>query len=268
MFWVRTRSAAVIVIVALLSLIYGGNVLFGVLLVISMIGMMEILRVVEVNKTSLGAMGYLITAVWFGIMYFDLCDKYALHVIIAYLMLIMCLYVFSFPKYTSEQITMAFFGLTYVVIMLSFIYRIRMLDNGLWLVWLVFMGSWISDTCAYCTGMLIGKHKLSPKVSPKKSIEGSLGGIIGAALLGGLYAYFVRDKISMSINPVVAFAIISGASSIISQLGDLAASAIKRNKGIKDYGTLIPGHGGILDRFDSVIFTAPIVYFLAVSFMK
>jgi phosphatidate cytidylyltransferase len=152
-------------------------------------------------------------------------------------------------------------------IMLSFIYQVREMNNGIWLVWIIFIGSWISDTAAYCVGMLIGKHKLSPIVSPKKSIEGSIGGIVGSALVGAIYAICVKSKLDMSFNPIIAFSIISAASSVISQIGDLAASAIKRKHDIKDYGTLIPGHGGILDRFDSVIFTAPIVYYLATFFM-
>ena len=268
MFWTRFRSAVIIVIVALTALIIGGNLLFGVMAIISLIGMMELFRVVNVNKSFLGFVGYLATVVWYALLFFNIADICAMPMIIGFLMLIMCVYVFAFPKYNSEQITMVFFGLIYVSVMISFIYRIRELDNGIWIIWLVFMGSWISDTCAYCVGMLIGKHKLSPKVSPKKSIEGSIGGIVGATLLGALYAYIVKDKLQFGANPVMAFAVISGVSSIISQLGDLAASAIKRNKDVKDYGTLIPGHGGILDRFDSVIFTAPIVYYLAVGFLN
>jgi phosphatidate cytidylyltransferase len=114
--------------------------------------------------------------------------------------------------------------------------------------------------------MLFGKHKIAPKLSPKKSLEGCIGGVIGAALLGYLYALILGNKITGISNPRILFAIIGASASVISQLGDMAASAIKRNYDIKDYGRLIPGHGGILDRFDSIIFTAPIVYYLAVYF--
>ena len=119
-----------------------------------------------------------------------------------------------------------------------------------------FICSWGCDTCAYCVGMLIGKHKMAPVLSPKKSIEGAVGGVVGAALLGVAYAAVLH-------NDMIAYAIICAVGALISMVGDLAASAIKRNQGIKDYGKLIPGHGGILDRFDSVIFTAPIIYFLS-----
>ena len=154
----------------------------------------------------------------------------------------------------------AYFGVFYVAIMLSYIYQTRLLKDGLFLVGLVFLCSWGCDTCAYCVGVLIGKHKLAPVLSPKKSIEGAIGGVVGAALLGASYGALLGKY-------TAAFALICAVGAAASQIGDLAASAIKRNHNIKDYGHLIPGHGGILDRFDSMIFTAPAIYF-AVTFLK
>ena len=150
----------------------------------------------------------------------------------------------------------AFFGVIYVAVMLSFIYLTRNLPDGKFLVWLIFLCSWGCDTCAYCVGMLIGKHKMAPVLSPKKSIEGAVGGVAGAALLGVIYATATHGKMA-------EYAVICAVGALISMVGDLAASAIKRNQNIKDYGKLIPGHGGILDRFDSVIITAPVIYYLA-----
>lgn len=109
-------------------------------------------------------------------------------------------------------------------------------------------------------GVLIGKHKMAPVLSPKKSVEGAIGGVVGAVLLGVAYAAATGGELA-------AYGIICGVGALISMVGDLAASAIKRNQEIKDYGKLIPGHGGILDRFDSVIFTAPIIYFLSTILM-
>ena len=132
-----------------------------------------------------------------------------------------------------------------------------MLPGGHFHVWLIFLCSWGCDTCAYCVGMLIGKHKMAPVLSPKKSVEGAVGGVAGAVLLGILFAAATK-------GPLLEYTVercVVGA--LISMVGDLAASAVKRNMGIKDYGKLIPGHGGILDRFDSVIFTAPVIYYLA-----
>ena len=112
-------------------------------------------------------------------------------------------------------------------------------------------------------GVLFLKHKLAPVLSPKKSIEGAVGGVVGAAAAGALFGAYL-DSALFTENFVVLLAVVGGVGSVISQVGDLAASAIKRNHEIKDYGKLIPGHGGIMDRFDSVIFTAPITYFLII----
>ena len=266
MFWVRFRSAVILTIITLAALIVGDYLLFGILLVISLIGVRELYKVFKMENSILGAIGYLAVVAWYSLLVFDLGDN-ALFMLILMLMVVMATFVFTYPKFETEQVMASIFGVIYVAVMLSYMYQVRMLEDGFWLVWLIFIGSWISDTAAYCVGMLIGKHKLSPVVSPKKSIEGSVGGIVGSALVGAIYAFAIQDKLHMGINPVLAFTVIGAASSVISQVGDLAASAIKRKHDIKDYGTLIPGHGGILDRFDSVIFTAPIVYYLATFFM-
>ncbi len=129
------------------------------------------------------------------------------------------------------------------------------------------MCSWGCDTCAYCVGVLFGKHKMSPKLSPKKSVEGAVGGVAGSMLLTALYGWVFRDAMQAGMQEIILLSAISGVGALLSMIGDLAASAVKRNYEIKDYGTLIPGHGGILDRFDSVIFTAPVVYFLAAYLM-
>ena len=126
---------------------------------------------------------------------------------------------------------------------------------------MVYVSSWGSDTCAYAVGRLFGRHKLAPNLSPKKSVEGSVGGIIGSALIGVIFGLIMSNFTGKSENLIIIFAVIGGLGSVISQIGDLAASGIKRNYDIKDYGHLIPGHGGILDRFDSMIFTAPAVFF-------
>ncbi|MDD5805400.1 phosphatidate cytidylyltransferase [Blautia sp. HCP3S3_H10_1] len=258
MFKTRLLSGIVLVAVALLTIISGGYVLFFTLLGISLIGMQELYKAMKVREDQFNALeiaGYLGAVIYYILMAIDFEEYGMMGVIIAF-MIFMFVYVFTYPRFKAEQVMPAFFGMVYVAVMLSFIYLTRNLPDGKFLVWLIFLCSWGCDTCAYCVGMLIGKHKMAPVLSPKKSVEGGIGGVIGAALLGVIYAAATK-------GPMAEYALICGVGALISMVGDLAASAIKRNQGIKDYGKLIPGHGGILDRFDSVIFTAPAIYFLA-----
>ena len=142
-----------------------------------------------------------------------------------------------------------------------------MLSRGAYIGWRSFRGSWGCETCADGGGGWMGKHKMSPKLSPKKSVEGAVGGVVGAALLTVLYGKVFQNAMGAGDMEVYLMAAISAVGALVSMVGDLTASAIKRNYEIKDYGRLIPGHGGILDRFDSVIFTAPMIYFLAANFI-
>ena len=266
MFKTRLLSGILLIIIALATIISGGDVLFATLLMISFIGMTEIYRVLEISGTLLGGVGYVAAVAYYLLLRMNRTDMVVM-LAIAFLIVLMMVYVFTYPKYRSEQVMLAFFGLFYVTFMLSYVYQIRMLPQGAFIVWLVFICSWGSDTCAYCVGMLIGKHKMAPKLSPKKSIEGAVGGVVGAALLGAAYAAIMNRIMTGADAGVIQYALICAVGALISMVGDLAASAIKRNHDIKDYGNLIPGHGGILDRFDSVIFTAPIIYYMAVMLL-
>ena len=258
MFKTRLISGIVLVIIALATIISGSWILFFTLLAVSLIGMRELYKVMKVSDehvTVLELVGYLGAVLYYIAMKADF-GNYGTMAIIISMILILFVYVFGYPKYHAEQVMAAFFGVVYVAVMLSFIYLTRNLPDGKFLVWLIFLCSWGCDTCAYCVGMLIGKHKMAPVLSPKKSIEGAVGGVVGAALLGVIYAAATQGKMA-------EYALICAVGALISMVGDLAASAIKRNQNIKDYGKLIPGHGGILDRFDSVIITAPVIYYLA-----
>lgn len=266
MFKTRLLSGILLVIIALITIITGGDVLFGTILLISLIGMTEIYKVLEIEKKELGFVGYAAAIVYFALIRLGLTE-WVTALGIGFLILIMAVYVFTYPKFRSEHVTLAFFGLFYVAFMLSYVYQIRMLEQGAFLVWLVFLCSWGCDTCAYCVGVTMGKHKMAPVLSPKKSVEGGIGGVVGAALLGAIYAVAINRFAPSANADALQYALICGVGGMISQVGDLAASAIKRNHDIKDYGKLIPGHGGILDRFDSVIITAPIIYYLAVALM-
>lgn len=266
MFRTRLLSGIVLVIIALVLVITGGDVLLAGLFAVSMVGLSELYRVFHIDRTLLGMTGYLAVAVYYmnlGVPFIPEIDFFVL----GFLILVMAVYVMQFPKYRADQVFAAFVGVFYVAVMLSGIYQTRMMAKGVYIVWLIFLCSWGSDTCAYCVGVLIGKHKMAPKLSPKKSIEGAVGGVVGAMLLTVLYGWVFREQMNLTIAYIFILAGISGVGAFVSMIGDLAASAIKRNYDIKDYGKLIPGHGGILDRFDSVIFTAPMVYYLAKLFL-
>lgn len=265
-FWIRFMSAALCTILALLTIIPGGYLLATVNGLIALVGMMEIMRIVGVHKTSIAFFSYVAVIAEYILIVLD--KKYLLVALfMLFLLLLFAEMVLKYPKYSSDKIFLTFGGLIYVGLGLSFLYQTRMqLDDGAYIVWLIFIGSWISDTGAYCVGVLCGKHKAFPKLSPKKSIEGCIGGILLSVLFGIGYNLVLHYFFSVDFLHIWQIAIICGVASIISQVGDLAASAVKRNYDVKDYGKLIPGHGGILDRFDSIIFVAPLVYYLAKLF--
>ncbi|MCI8598675.1 MAG: phosphatidate cytidylyltransferase [Lachnospiraceae bacterium] len=265
-FMTRLISGIVLLAIIIGAGITGGLILFLFTLVISLIGYWEFCQVFQIEKKVPGILGLFASLLYYVAVYYEVSMLVAgPMLLITYLMVLMAVYVFTFPKYKTEEIMAAYFGVGYVSLMLSFLYQTRLLSgsgaDGKLLFFLIFICSWGCDTCAYAVGMLIGKHKLAPVLSPKKSIEGAVGGVVGAALLGYLYGLVLQ------IPPGVC-GVLCGVGAVVSQIGDLAASAIKRNHNIKDYGHLIPGHGGILDRFDSVIFTAPIIWILATWIMK
>ena len=274
MFKTRLISGIILVAIAVLVIVCGGPVLLCTLAAISVIGMQELYRAMGIRTPGMKAegkedeggpllaiAGYLCIAAYYVMLWF-FAEKFIAMMIVLSIIVLMFIYVFSYPKYHADQVMAAFFGIVYVGVMLSFVFLTRsMQPDGKFIVWLIFLCSWGCDTSAYCVGMLIGKHKMAPVLSPKKSVEGAIGGVIGSAVFAVIYGVLTHG------HPF-EYAVICACGALISMVGDLAASAIKRNKGIKDYGTLIPGHGGILDRFDSMIFTAPVIYYLATFMIR
>lgn len=260
MFKVRLISAIVLLAFLLLVLIPGGNILLIATAILSFIGMMEFMRMVKIHKTPLAVIGYAAVFSLYLIHFLGETDK-ILPLLVFLILAVMAVYVVAFPKFKAEDIISLVFGFCYTALMISYIYQVRILEGGAFSIWLIFIAAWGSDVCAYCVGMLFGKHKAFPVLSPKKSWEGCIGGVIGAALIAALYCLVLNQWFQQN-GSVFQYALVCGCGSVIAQIGDLAASALKRNHEIKDYGKLIPGHGGVLDRFDSVIFVAPIVYYL------
>ena len=169
-------------------------------------------------------------------------------------------------EYTFIDVSLTLLGLMYGGILFSTVYLVNAKPSGAFLVWLIFIGSWLSDTAAYYSGRLFGKHKLCPKVSPKKTVEGSIGGLIGATIFSGIYGIIISRY--TNVMPVIHYFLIGALCGIFGQFGDLVASSVKRYVGIKDYSNLIPGHGGILDRFDSIIFSATVVFYYLTFIVK
>lgn len=163
-------------------------------------------------------------------------------------------------KTTIKDIMVTFFGICYITFFLIFIPLLHGMENGKYLIWFILIAAWGTDTCAYFVGSKFGKHKFS-KISPKKSIEGCIGGTIGSVIIALIYTFAINKLAGLDIS-YIYIALIGALLSILSQIGDLSASSIKRTVGIKDFGNLIPGHGGMLDRIDSIIFIAPFAYFL------
>ena len=260
----KTRVISGIALVIILggALYMGGYFLWTLLLFASIIGLIEFYRAIhsvnigeKYRLSPLEMTGLVSSIAYYAVILLSKNDMTAIFVVILSVLAGMILYVLTYPKYKVSDTMMTVFGELYIPVMLSFIYLIWR-DEGFKMTLLVFISSWACDTCAYFSGKALGKHKLAPVLSPKKSIEGSVGGVIGSAVLGVVFAFV------FGFEPWI-IAVLCGAGGAISQFGDLFASAIKREHNIKDYGNLIPGHGGIMDRFDSVIITAPIIYILA-----
>ncbi|MDO4563045.1 MAG: phosphatidate cytidylyltransferase [Clostridia bacterium] len=189
--------------------------------------------------------------------------RFALYV---YMVLLLSAMVIKPEHIKLYDIAAAFF--VTIVVCVSFIHiaMIRQMDHGLKLLWPVFVGAWTADAFAYIFGSLFGKHKLSPHVSPKKTVEGAIAGVLGGAL-----CMLVYGAVLSYIDPLVLvqwpqLGILGLICPIIGQMGDLAASAIKREMCVKDFGNILPGHGGIMDRFDSVMFVAPAVFYFITLF--
>lgn len=191
-----------------------------------------------------------------------------LSITVVYLMYLMFIHVFTSETIRTSDIGTVFLTTVYITVAFTSIIRLRDVSSiGRYIYIFIFIGAWVTDIFAYFGGRLFGKHKLCPKVSPKKTVEGSVCGILFCSLAFVLYSMWVAHDIlnsggiRLSPNyPVIA--LIGAFISAVSQFGDLTASVIKRDYGIKDYGKIFPGHGGIMDRFDSILAVAPFLFIL------
>jgi len=246
----------------------GGIPLLVTNMVLAIVGMKEFYMSMFKKRLLICYLGYA-----FAIILYMIIDMEGTKGIMAicslFLISLMMVLVFQFPKINIIDCAIAFFGFFYVALLISFVYQVRHYSYGRFFVWLIFICAFGCDTFAYFTGTLFGKHKLVPTLSPKKTVEGAVGGVLGAVILAYIYSVAVSKLFFLEdINIVLLCTIAGAAGAVFAQLGDLSASAIKRYTGIKDFGKIIPGHGGVLDRFDSVLFTAPAVYFVMLLLIK
>jgi len=258
----KTRIISALVMLPLLAVLYFGGIwLVGAALLISVIGVKEFFdgfnacdirpsRKIAIAMAIILYAGYLTLG--------NVSDFVGVWLVAS----VMASLVYGWDI-KSRGISDSIATLTGIVYVVLFPYFIVLIDASRYkhLTWLVLIAAFGADIMAYFSGMAFGKHKMAPNLSPKKTIEGAVGGIVGSAVVCGLFGYFAAPHL------FIHSVIIGLAGAPVSMCGDLTASAYKRKMGIKDYGRLIPGHGGIMDRFDSILFTAPFVYYYIVLIM-
>ncbi|HHV39427.1 MAG TPA: phosphatidate cytidylyltransferase [Tepidimicrobium sp.] len=253
---IRTMSGFIIVLLTIAVTIKGGTTLLYFVAVLSILGLREFYNAIEgIDIEPIKSIGYIGCI---GLLFNSMEYRWASFKLLFFYMLTMLLIELLLKKDIALiDIFITLFGILYIPFLMQ---HIIYLDGNIY-IWLIFITAWGTDTFAYIFGTLFGRKKLCPKLSPNKTIEGSLGGVFGAILLTfGFAKYFNLFPLWR----LILLAIIGG---VIAQLGDLTASRIKRITGIKDFGFIMPGHGGVLDRFDSILFTAPLVYYYIKHFL-
>lgn len=263
----RITSALLGFPLVVIILIFGNKYIVDIFLaLIAMLGMQEYFNAVSKESKPVRWVSYL-ACIFIALIHIvptylpELPINQILALGIPTIMLILFAQViFTNMKTTFKDIAYTFFGMAYVIGFIVFIALLRGLDNGRILIWYAIIAAWGTDTFAYLIGKKFGKHKLS-KISPKKSIEGAIAGTVGATILAILYTIVINYLFDMTYLYLFV-AISTIILSVIGQIGDFAASSIKRYVDVKDYSNLIPGHGGMLDRIDSLMFLAPFAYIL------
>lgn len=247
----------------LIFLFLGGMYLKGLVFVLSLLGMYEFYKVIErKNIHAIKPLGYALCIAYFFNLEKAFDSNMLIYLLIAAVFVCLCIPVIN-VKYTFVDSAVTILGFIYVAVFFSFIVLVNNKPDGKYLIWLIFISSWVCDTGAYYSGRYFGKggkHKLCPKVSPKKTVEGSIGGLFGSTIGCIIFGIIINNNFGVNIE-IYHYMIIGFLNGIFGQFGDLAASSIKRYVGAKDYSNLIPGHGGILDRFDSILFASVVVFY-------
>ncbi len=263
----RVLTAVIGIPVIILVLLAPSWVMLAAVILCSLIGLFEFYGAVELRKTKplLCVLGYI------GAAAMPLCvflePKQILTCAFVYMIILFSVMLMSHRKIMFTDISLTVMSLIYIPFLLAHILFIRRMEFGNIIVWLVFVGAFMTDSCAFFAGKALGRHKLCPDISPKKTVEGAIGGVVGCGLAFLLFAFIVNtalgrwlDGYTMSYLRMFILGLISA---VLAQIGDLTASLIKRQFEIKDFGNLFPGHGGMLDRCDSIVPVAPTIFLFA-----
>ena len=265
----RILTALLALPVVLLLLFAPGWAVTPAVMAVSVLGLWEYYRAVGLqSQKPLCLMGYLAALVIPLASFLSIGTiQILLYIYIAVLFLIQLK---GHPKSQWNHLALLLMGLVYIPYFLSHMIYIRDMQLGRFYIWLVFIGAFITDTCAYFIGCAFGKRKLCPSISPKKTVAGAVGGVVGCGIAFLVFGIVVNlcfasalDGGQFSLWRLFAMGLVCA---VVSQIGDLVASMLKRQYQIKDFGTLLPGHGGILDRCDSIILVAPAVFLMLYQF--
>lgn len=259
------RSVTVVVGLPLVvTLVYfGGIPLLLVCAVVALIGLREFYLAFSKRDRLIHLIGYLATVGYFGAIFIFGAGYWLLIALTLFVITVQTCLVVFFKKLPISECIYTVYGFLYVPFLLSFVVLVREHELGRYFVWLIFTASFGCDSFAYISGSIFGKNKLKNTPSPSKSVEGLIGGVIGATLIGLAYGFVVSrffNSLEATEHIIIIATIISFLGAVFSIIGDLAASAVKRHCEIKDFGNVFPGHGGVMDRIDSIVTVAPIVY--------
>ena len=259
----RLISAVVLIAILLVIVFFTPDWAFSlVICALTFLIMSELTKVLRLEtKPCIVITNYIFAAAFMVLSFINLEMANALifMITVLFIMALMIIAILNHEKVKFSDVCASIFLVFYSVVFLMHLTFIRKLDSGIALLFMPIIGAYITDTGAYFTGMLMGKHKLIPVISPNKTVEGAVGGIVWTVVAFVIYG-IVMTSMDFTVNYLllIVLAIICG---VIAQFGDLTASLIKRNFSVKDFGNVIPGHGGFVDRVDSLMFVAPVVYY-------
>lgn len=272
---VRLLTALGIIVFGLPLLIFSEYIVYPIALgVLSALASWEVLRALGLDrKYVVSVPSYILAALLpvFSYQYFFTPETQTTYILIlalsvfAYMLYLIAVSVFTAGTLGYKTVASAFMMVSYVIVAFSAFGLVRYMENGVFYFEMLFIGAWVPDIFAYLIGSRFGKHKLAPVLSPKKSVEGAIAGVVFGTLAFLLYGFIIESFFSLDANYLV-LGIMGFVLTIVAQIGDLWASLIKREFGIKDYSNILPGHGGILDRFDSVLSISAILMVVCLLF--